>query len=96
MINDQDINFESNAVLSELYKGLTSGRLGDESQSIVKFPDLFSKHPFPILINSACLKLADLFRSNTSNFSRLLILRVLQQAEKHLGTVDSMNECILK
>lgn len=86
MINEQDVNFDAtaNAILSELDKGLRSCRLGDESQSIVKFPDLFSKHPFPILINSACLKLAELFR-NSSNFSRLLILRVLQQAEKHLG-----------
>lgn len=84
MLTDQDVNFESNAILSELDKGLRSGKLVDELQAIVKFPDLFSKHPFPILINSACLKLAKLFRSS-SNFSRLLILRVLQQSEKHLG-----------
>lgn len=89
MISEQDVNFESNAILSELDKGLRSCRLGDESKAIVCFPDLFAKHPFPILINSACLKLAELFR-NGSNFSKLLILRVLQQAEKHLGECRSI------
>lgn len=77
-------NFESNGILSELDKGLRSAHIGDECYSIVRFPDFFSKHQFPILINSACLKLAESFR-NSSNFSRLLILRVLQSAEKHLG-----------
>ncbi|KAL3197580.1 hypothetical protein MRX96_044848 [Rhipicephalus microplus] len=55
---DQD----ANSALTELDKGLRSGRLGEQCETIVRFPRLFEKYPFPILINSACLKLAEVFR----------------------------------
>ena len=54
-----------------------------QSEAIVKFPRLFAKYPFPILINSALLKLADIFRQS-SNFIRLCVLGVVQQSERHL------------
>lgn len=44
--------------------GLRSGRQGEQCETIVRFPRLFEKYPFPILINSACLKLAEVFRGN--------------------------------
>jgi integrator complex subunit 7 len=56
---------------------------GEQSEAIVKFPRLFAKYPFPILINSALLKLADIFRQS-SNFIRLCVLGVVQQSERHL------------
>ena len=31
------------------------GRLGEQSEAIVRFPALFAKYPFPILINSGLL-----------------------------------------
>jgi integrator complex subunit 7 len=42
--------------------GLRSGNVGEQCEAIVRFPRLFEKYPFPILINSSFLKLADVFR----------------------------------
>lgn len=42
--------------------GLRSSKTGEQCEAIVRFPGLFEKYPFPILINSALLKLADVFR----------------------------------
>ena len=42
--------------------GLRSSKAGEQCEAIVRFPGLFEKYPFPILINSALLKLADVFR----------------------------------
>jgi hypothetical protein len=44
------------------FSGLRSGRVGEQCEAIVRFPRLFEKYPFPILINSSLLKLADVFR----------------------------------
>ena len=81
---DNESSLDANALLSELDKGLRSNKMGEECEAIVRFPWLFARYPFPILINSACLKLAEVFR-NGSNFARLLILKVFQQSDKHLG-----------
>jgi len=43
--------------------GLRSVRIGEQCEAIVRFPRLFEKYPFPILINSALLKLAEVFRT---------------------------------
>ncbi|XP_011831174.1 PREDICTED: integrator complex subunit 7 isoform X4 [Mandrillus leucophaeus] len=53
---------DANSALMELDKGLRSGKLGEQCEAVVRFPRLFQKYPFPILINSAFLKLADVFR----------------------------------
>jgi len=42
--------------------GLRSSKTGEQCEAIVRFPGLFEKYPFPILINTALLKLADVFR----------------------------------
>lgn len=49
-------------VLMCFVAGLRSGKLGEQCEAVVLFPKLFQKYPFPILINSAFLKLADIFR----------------------------------
>ena len=69
-----DSGGDANAALAELDQNLRCGRLGDQAEAIVRFPSLFTKYPFPILINSALLKLADVFRQG-SNFIRLCVLR---------------------
>ncbi|XP_026688374.1 integrator complex subunit 7-like [Diaphorina citri] len=56
--NEQD----ANSALAELEKGLRSSKIGEQCEAIVRFPTLFEKYPFPILINSSFLKLADVFR----------------------------------
>ncbi|KFM66129.1 Integrator complex subunit 7, partial [Stegodyphus mimosarum] len=86
---DQD----ANSALTELDKGLRSAKVGEQCEAIVRFPRLFEKYPFPILINSACLKLAELFRTGT-NFHRTLILRVMQQSQKHLDKILNLDEFV--
>ncbi|XP_050678787.1 integrator complex subunit 7 [Leptidea sinapis] len=84
---DQD----ANSALTELDKGLRSGKVGEQCEAIVRFPRLFEKYPFPILINSSFLKLADVFRMG-NNFLRLWVLRVCEQSEKHLDKILNVDE----
>ncbi|GAB1599137.1 integrator complex subunit 7-like [Argonauta hians] len=84
---------DANSALIELDKGLRSQKIGDQCEAVVRFPRLFEKYPFPILVNSALLKLAEVFRAG-SNFIRLCILRVTQQAEKHLDKVLNVDDFI--
>ena len=74
-----------------LVLGLRSGKVGEQCEAIVRFPRLFEKYPFPILINSSFLKLADVFRMG-NNFLRLWVLRVCQQSEKHLDKILNVDE----
>ncbi|XP_041980091.1 integrator complex subunit 7 [Aricia agestis] len=82
---------DANSALTELDKGLRSGKVGEQCEAIVRFPRLFEKYPFPILINSSFLKLADVFRMG-NNFLRLWVLRVCQQSEKHLDKILNVDE----
>ena len=52
-----------------------------------RFPHLFSQYPFPILINSGMMKLAELFKQG-SNFLKICVLRVFQQSSLHLDKVQ--------
>jgi integrator complex subunit 7 len=90
---DHETAMDANALLTDLDKGLRSPRPGEQCEAIVRFPSLFQRYPFPILINSASLKLADLFR-NGSNFCRLLILKVIEQSEKHLDKISNADEFV--
>lgn len=83
----------ANAALTELEKGLRSTKLGEQAEAIVRFPRLFEKYPFPILINSGMLKLAELFRQG-GNFLKLCVLRVCQESEKQLDKVTSVDELV--
>ncbi|CAG9772925.1 unnamed protein product [Ceutorhynchus assimilis] len=84
---------DANSALTELDKGLRSGKVGEQCDSIVRFPKLFEKYPFPILINASFLKLADVFRMG-NNFLRLCVLRVCQQSERHLDKISNVDEFI--
>ncbi len=90
---DAASSLDANAALAELDQGLRCGRLGEQAEAIVRFPRLFAKYPFPILINSALLKLADVFRQH-SNFVRLCVLRVVQQSERHLDKITMVDEFV--
>ena len=81
----------AHAALTELEKGLRSTKLGEQAEAIVRFPHLFSQYPFPILINSGMMKLADLFKQG-SNFLKMCVLRVFQQSSLHLDKVTSVDE----
>ncbi|XP_071449800.1 integrator complex subunit 7 [Hetaerina americana] len=84
---------DANSAMTELDKGLRSGRVGEQCEAIVRFPRLFEKFPFPILINSSLLKLADVFRVG-NNFLRVWVLRVCQQSEKHLDKILNVDEFV--
>ncbi|KAJ7341105.1 hypothetical protein JRQ81_004842 [Phrynocephalus forsythii] len=84
---------DANSALMELDKGLRSGKLGEQCEAVIRFPRLFQKYPFPILINSAFLKLADVFRVG-NNFLRLCVLKVTQQSEKHLEKILNVDEFV--
>ncbi|KAG5874925.1 hypothetical protein JTB14_019593 [Gonioctena quinquepunctata] len=86
---DQD----ANSALTELDKGLRSGKVGEQCEAIVRFPKLFEKFPFPILINASLLKLSDVFRMG-NNFLRLCVLRVCLQSEKHLDKISNVDEFV--
>lgn len=73
--------------------GLRSTKIGEQCEAIVRFPRLFEKYPFPILINSSLLKLAEVFRTG-SNFLRVWVLRVCQQSEKHLDKILNVDEFV--
>lgn len=92
---DQAQEQDANSALMELDIGLRSTKMGEQCEAIVRFPRLFKKYPFPILINSAFLKLAEVFRTG-NNFLRLCILRVTQQSEKHLEKILSVDDLVKK
>lgn len=76
-----------------LFSGLRSPKIGDQCEAIIKFPKVFEKYPFPILINSSFLKLAEFF-SVGSNLIRLWVLRVCQQSEKHLEKISTVDQFV--
>ncbi|XP_038074195.1 integrator complex subunit 7-like isoform X2 [Patiria miniata] len=84
---------DANTALLELDKGLRSLKVGEQCEAIVRFPRLFEKYPFPILINSAFLKLADVFRDG-SNFLRLCVVKVAQQSRLHLDKILNVDEFV--
>ncbi|XP_063706873.1 integrator complex subunit 7 [Culicoides brevitarsis] len=86
---DQD----ANSLLTELDKGLRSAKIGEQCEAIIRFPTLFDKYPFPILINSSFLKLAEFFHGG-SNLIRLWVLRVCQQSEKHLEKILNVDQFV--
>lgn len=47
---------------NQILIGLRSSKIGEQCEAIVRFPRLFEKYPFPILINSSFLKLGEFFR----------------------------------
>ncbi|XP_071531436.1 integrator complex subunit 7 isoform X2 [Panulirus ornatus] len=87
---DQD----GNSALLELDRGLKSSRTGEQCEAISKFPALFEKYPFPILINSALLKLAEVFRQETpgSNFVRVCVVEVVESCGRHLDKLINVDE----
>ncbi|KAB7500558.1 Integrator complex subunit 7 [Armadillidium nasatum] len=91
-ISDQDE--DPNSALLELDRGLKSTQIGDQCEAISRFPALFEKYPFPILINSALLKLAEVFRQETpgSNFVRVCVVEVIETCGKHLDKLINIEE----
>jgi len=84
---------DANQALMELDKTLRASKVGDQCEGIVRYSRLFEKFPFPILINAAFLRLADLFISG-NNFLRLCILKVVQQSKRDLDKIINVDEFV--
>lgn len=87
----QDQLHDANFALMELEKGLRSSKPGEQCEAIVHVPALVAKYPFPILVNSAFLKLADVFRGG-SNFMKLCVLKAIQSSKRHLDKIFNVDE----
>lgn len=81
-----DFSIDSNTILTDLDRGLRSSYIGDQCEAIVRIPRYFERHPFPFLINSASLKLSEVYRDGR-NFLRVLIFQVMEESEKHLDKI---------
>jgi integrator complex subunit 7 len=84
---------DASTIITDLDKGLRSPNIGEQCEALVRFPKLFEKYPFPIVINSNFLKLAEFFRVG-SNLFRLWVLRVCEQSEKHLEKITNVDEFV--
>lgn len=82
---------DANSLLVELDKGLKSPDIGDQSEAVARFTSLFQRFPLPILINSACLKLAEAFRCG-SNFIRVQICEVFERNQSHLNKIYNIDD----
>lgn len=82
---------DANSLLIELDRGLQSPNIGDQSEAVVRFTSLFQRFPLPILINSACLRLAEAFRCG-SNFIRVQICEVFERNQSHLNKIYSIDD----
>ncbi|KAJ6216389.1 hypothetical protein RDWZM_007546 [Blomia tropicalis] len=88
-----DSSIDANLVLTDLDKNLRSPIIGEQCEAIVRFPTVIQRYPFPIFINSAALKLSEVFR-NGSNFQRILIHQVMIDCENHLNKIMSIDEFV--
>lgn len=53
---------DGTAIIMELEKGLRSPKIAEQCESIAFFARLIAQYPFAVVVNTAVLKLADLFR----------------------------------
>lgn len=75
--------------LIKLDKGLKSSVVSLQIESVIQLSDLMKSNPLPMIVNSAYLKLADLFKSCENNFTRSFIVKAIQNVKTdNLGNVD--------
>lgn len=86
-----DTKQKANIALLEVEKGLRSSSVGEQSEAIVQLPSLIDQYPFPVLINNAYLKLAEVFRTG-NNLLRLHVLKVIQLSKRHLNKLTNSDE----
>mmetsp|Transcript_1879 Transcript_1879/g.2861 ORF Transcript_1879/g.2861 Transcript_1879/m.2861 type:complete len:588 (+) Transcript_1879:42-1805(+) len=79
--------------LIELERQLRSQKLSEQCEAIVLFGRLVNQQPVPVIVNTALLKLADVFR-NSNNLVRLCILTVIQQSEPHFSKVLNVGQLL--
>ena len=59
----EDRDKDPTRILTELDKGLRSNSVGEQCESILFFSKLLTRYPFPSIINTSFLKLAELYHT---------------------------------
>ncbi|KAL0482681.1 integrator complex subunit 7 [Acrasis kona] len=90
------IESEALKMLQPLDKGIRSGIVSQQCESIVRFSELIKKYPLPIVANTALLKLAEVFHASDNNFVRYWIVNVFEEVKLELPKVLNKNEMIKK
>lgn len=62
------IEGEAMTVMVSLDKGIRSGIVSQQCESVVRFSELIKKYPLPVIANTALLKLAEVFQSRYHAF----------------------------
>ncbi len=67
-------------ILQELDKGLRSVKVHEQCEHLLFFPKLINQFPQPVVLNTAFMKLCDLFRVRYTiiNFNLLYLYYLLQ------------------
>ncbi|PVU90653.1 hypothetical protein BB559_004500 [Furculomyces boomerangus] len=79
--------------LMRLEAGSRSSDAGVQIEAISGFTELLVKHPFPVVANSAFLKLADIFALG-SNLARYQVTKVFKSTNKQLLLVYNNDELV--
>ena len=75
--------------VNQVLASLRSTTREEQCESVVRIPATLEECPFPILVDAAFQKLADMFRSCNDNFIRLCILRVMLTTTEHHSKINS-------
>lgn len=83
---------KSHATLLAIDNGLRSPDLPDQMATIEKFATYLRDNPFPVFVNTAVIRICEIFRDSASNALRLCIVRVMGECSAELGLVFSKEE----
>ncbi|KYQ92855.1 armadillo-like helical domain-containing protein [Tieghemostelium lacteum] len=92
----RDEEKECVSIMLEIDKGIRSGNLGDQVESILFYGHLIKHHPTSMVINSVIFKLSDIFRNTNNCTVKYRILKVFQECSQELTQRLSNQEEVLK
>ena len=87
--SDQEQN--SLLVLLDLDQKIRSPSVGTICEAIVCYPDVLDRFPFPTVVNSVVLKLAENFVSTNTNYIRFELIKAFRRIEERNHLVKLMN-----
>eukprot|EP00026_Physarum_polycephalum_P002620 Phypoly_transcript_02627.p1 GENE.Phypoly_transcript_02627~~Phypoly_transcript_02627.p1 ORF type:complete len:873 (+),score=161.32 Phypoly_transcript_02627:97-2715(+) len=80
-------------ILQDLDKGLRSQKINEQYESLLFFAKLINEYPQAVVVNTAFMKLSDLFRVS-NNFIRYYILQVFIQCQQHTNKILNIDEVL--
>ncbi|VUZ45804.1 unnamed protein product [Hymenolepis diminuta] len=95
MTDETALSKDVSSKLVEINRGLNSPNRGEQCRSITNIPDLIKSHPFPIVINSIFLKLADVY-VNGSDYLRSCVLRACAECRNQLLRLTIADDIVEK